>query len=93
MSVRTCTSVLFAGYGDRNSTLNVTGLAAARLVEALNENSDAVTFVADNDAWGGDPSPNNQKYFYVVWQERDGDLRSAVVTEYDSRGVVVPTGL
>jgi hypothetical protein len=84
---------VFAGYGDRNKTLNVTGLATARLVEALNENSEEVTFVADNDMWGGDPSPNNQKYFYVVWQEKDGDLRSGVVTEYDSRGVVVPTGL
>jgi hypothetical protein len=93
MAVSSFTSVVYAGYGDRNKILNVTGLATALLVEAINQSQSEVTFVADNDTWGTDPSPNHQKYFYVVWQGKDGGLQSGVVAEYDSRGVVVPTGL
>ena len=93
MAASPFSSVVYAGYGERNKTLNVTGLAAALLVAAINQSQTEVTFVADNDTWGGDPSPNNEKYFYVVWQDREGVVQSGVVAEYDSRGLVVPTGV
>jgi hypothetical protein len=85
------TAVIYAGYGVWDSTYTVTNTAQGELTDAFNQGSDSVKFIASNDAWGGDPSKGNRKYFFIVWQPPNGPIASGVVGEGDSQGVVVPT--
>jgi len=76
------TSISYAGYGVWNSTDNVTSSVQAAY------GSGTRVFLAGNQ-WGGDPSPGNRKYLYIVWNH-EGDAGSGVVGEGDSQGIVVP---
>jgi hypothetical protein len=76
------TKIDYAGYGVWNSTIDVT-----TPVQNAYNNGMRV-FLAGNQ-WGGDPSPGNRKYLYIVWDSGIGPA-SGVVGENDSRGIQVP---
>ena len=84
------TSVVYAGYGVWNKTNNCTNGAQGRIQDDYDKVT--VTFLASNDAWGPDPAPGERKYFFISWHDPDGTIKSGVVGEDDSKGVVVPTG-
>ena len=76
------TTISYAGYGVWNSTNDATVLVQSAY------NSGTRVFFAGNQ-WGGDPSPGNRKYLYIVWSNEAGTA-SGVIGENDSRGIQVP---
>jgi hypothetical protein len=75
------TTIEKAGYGVYDSTIDVT-----HHVTKAYEDGERV-FKA-SDKWG-DPAPGQRKYLYIFWNH-NGESRSGVIGEDDSRGITLP---
>jgi hypothetical protein len=71
----TTTTIERAGYGEDNRTFDCTSQ-----VKAL-YNRGQRQFKANNNDYGGDPAPGDEKCLYIFWQEGSGEYKSGVTAE------------
>jgi hypothetical protein len=77
----TMVTIVFAGYGIHNLTIDVT----KPIADAKNRGQSV--FLANNN-WGGDPAPGQRKYLYIVWEQGDERV-SGVTGEDDGNGIII----
>lgn len=78
-------TIIFAGYGYYERTINVTEKIKAGYKAGKRE------FKAGNDI-AGDPFVGRRKSLYIIWAE-NGATKSGSVEEGDGRGIVLPNNL
>ncbi len=74
--------IIYAGYGEGNSVVDVTEPVANSYRDGQRE------FSASNDL-GGDPAPGEKKYLFIVWAQQSV-LASGLTGEGDERAISVP---
>ena len=79
--------ILYAGYGFRNTTWDVTEAVKAAYDHGTRD------FLANNNQWGGDPAPGQKKSLFIVWKDNGDHLNLGVVPEGDPKGILLPSDL